>query len=223
MLLQLAQEVNQLTASIVTHLKKVNCAEPDFSISSAEVPSDKEYNGLRDALNDTASDLILLVNGPRHHARKFITSHNDLAAYQVAFEYDLFNAIPEHESADLGVLAKSTGIDEDRLGRMLRLMCTHRMFKEIEGNRFCHTSGSVVFARDKDLKAAGDYTLDEMFKASSETASSIRTKRKCPFEQRHGVSLFEYYNNNPKLGARFASAMKGITRRQYGASISLSE
>jgi hypothetical protein len=59
--------------------------------------------------------------------------------------------------------------------------------------------------------------MDEMYQAASSTAEALR---KSPFEQsgsltpfscRHGVSIYDYYKQNPQKGARFAEAMQGAT------------
>ncbi|KAF2180126.1 S-adenosyl-L-methionine-dependent methyltransferase [Zopfia rhizophila CBS 207.26] len=210
-LLNLAQTINTLTSDIKSHLSTTNHPEPDFTTSSADVPQDAHYASLRDSLNDAALDLLQLVNGPKQHFRRFLCSHNDLAAYQVAFSFSFFTHVPEKEPISLSALAEKVGLDEDRVGRTLRLLCTQHVFSEPSKNTFAHTSSSIIFARDKDLRACAEYQLDEMFKAASDTASGIRNG-KSPFEERHGVGLFEFYGRDPKLAARFASAMTGVAK-----------
>lgn len=62
------------------------------------------------------------------------------------------------------------------------------------------------------------YQLDEFYKAASETSESIKKYPKVingqnnPFVTRHGTTLFDYYKNDPKRAARFASAMAGVSR-----------
>jgi hypothetical protein len=62
--------------------------------------------------------------------------------------------------------------------------------------------------------------LDEFFRAASETSESIRQSptvtngKRNAFVTRHGLDLFEYYKQDPKRAARFASAMAGVSRRQ---------
>ena len=59
--------------------------------------------------------------------------------------------------------------------------------------------------------------MDEMYQAASSTAEALR---KNPFEQmgsltpfscRFGVSIYDYYKQNPQKSARFAEAMQGAT------------
>jgi hypothetical protein len=217
-LLELAQKISQLTSEVVSVLRNSSLSEPSLSVSSPDVPTTSEYNQLRGKLNDAASDLLLLVNGPKTHARKFFCTHHDLAAYQIAFDYDIFSAVSENDSIGLSQLAEATGLYPDLLSRVMRLLCTQRFFSEISPNTFVHTSVSIIFRNDKQLKAAGDYQLDEMFKAAGDTAAFMRRGTSeenaviSPFQERHGVPLFKYYANNPKLAARFASAMAGVAK-----------
>ncbi|KAF2748445.1 O-methyltransferas-like protein [Sporormia fimetaria CBS 119925] len=176
------------------------------------VRGDKTYNALRNSLNDTANDLLLLVNGPKIQARKDVCKIHDLAAFQVAFHLDFFNTIPEAGSMHLRDIAQKTGCDINRAGRILRLLTTHRIFREVERDIFAHTSYSVALARDPELKAAGDYQLDEVSKAASECSLSFQTGAKTPFEQRHGMTVYDYYAANPAMAARFAKGLVGITR-----------
>lgn len=211
-LLHLALQITRITREIKTHFEESSLEEPEFSTSSTDVPNDAKYNVLRDTLNDVANDLLLLVNGPRTHARRALCAHHELAAYQVAFEYKLFEAIPESGNTDLITIAERVQLDQDVLKRVMYLLCTQRVFQEVEDGKFAHTHGSVVFLRDADLRAAAEYQLDEFFRAASHTASSLKASTPSPFHDAHGMSLFDYYQSNPKLGARFASAMAGIAR-----------
>jgi hypothetical protein len=63
--------------------------------------------------------------------------------------------------------------------------------------------------------------LDEYFKAASETSTSMKTSPDVisrsvnPFVTRHGAELFQFYNHDKTRGARFASAMAGISKGMY--------
>ena len=122
------------------------------------------------------ADLSLLVSGPTAHIRSFNCLHYDLAAYQATLELGVFEAVPlegesesngtergnEEEEAggkggereggkagiELGNLARVVGVDEDRLGRMLRLLVTRGIFLEVVPGRFAHSAASGLIQRD---------------------------------------------------------------------------
>ncbi|KAI4680859.1 hypothetical protein J4E81_010043 [Alternaria sp. BMP 2799] len=217
-LLELAKEVQQLTTQIVADLTEKKVPEPSFAIDSDTIPETPEQIKLRDSLNDAARDLLRLVNGPRNDARTFVCYLYDLAAWQVACEFNFFEAIPENGSATTKEIAEKAGMDEDRVGRFLRMLSSDRVFEEVEPDVFKHTSRSVLYLKDKQWRDVMAYQLDEFFRAASETSESIKESptvtdgKRNAFVTRHGTVLFDYYKQDPKRAARFASAMAGVSR-----------
>lgn len=151
-LLELAKEVQQLTTQIVADLTEKKVPEPSFAIDSDTIPETPEQIKLRDSLNDAARDLLRLVNGPRNDARTFVCYLYDLAAWQVACEFNFFEAIPENGTATTKEIAEKAGMDEDRVGRFLRMLSSDRVFEEVEPDVFKHTSRSVLYLKDKQWR-----------------------------------------------------------------------
>ncbi|CBX98991.1 hypothetical protein IAQ61_001269 [Plenodomus lingam] len=217
-LLELATEVQQLTTQIISDLSAKQVPEPTFDPASGTIPETPEQIALRARLNDAVRDLLRLVNGPRNDARTFVCYLYDLAAWQVACEFNFFEAIPEDGTASVEEIAAKAGIDEDRVGRFLRMLATDRVFEEVENNVFKHTSRSVLYLKDKQWRDVMHYQLDEFFKAASNTSDSIRASPSATdgqnnaFVTTHGQSLFKYYQDDPRRAARFASAMAGLSR-----------
>ncbi|KAF2192935.1 S-adenosyl-L-methionine-dependent methyltransferase [Zopfia rhizophila CBS 207.26] len=215
-LLNLAKEIQNLTTEIVDYLSKHQHPEPNFTPTSPRLPETYQYNTLRDSLNDAAQDLLHLINGPKSDARIFFCSIHDLAAWQMALEFKFFSAIPKDGIADLKGIAEKVGMDEDRVGRVIRILATQRVFKEVERGVFGHTASSVLFIDDEQIRDACHYQLDEFFKAASEMSTSVKaspfesSSSNCAFKTRHGVELWDFYKRNPQLAGRFASAMAGV-------------
>lgn len=156
-LLALATEVQQLTTQIVNDLTAKNVPEPTFAITSETVPETPEQIVLRARLNDAARDLLRLVNGPRNDARTFVCYLYDLSAWQVACEFNFFEAVPEDGVASIKEIAEKAGMDEDRVGRFLRMLATDRVFEEVEKDSFKHTSRSVLYLKDKQWRDVMHY------------------------------------------------------------------
>ncbi|KAH7381319.1 O-methyltransferase-like protein [Phaeosphaeria sp. MPI-PUGE-AT-0046c] len=217
-LLALAKEVQQLTNQVVEQLEGQHQPEPTFEITSVPLAESPELIGIRTRLNDSARDLLRLVNGPRNDARTFVCYLYDLAAWQVACEFNFFEAIPTDQSVHVRDIAAKVGIDEDRVGRFLRMLTSDRVFEEVETNVFKHNSRSILYLQDTQWRDVMHYQLDEFFKAASETSESIRLHpsesngQKNAFVTRHGTDLFQFYKQDPKRAARFASAMAGVSR-----------
>ena len=156
-LLRLAEEIQRKTYKIVKHLREHDQEEPTFEADSPAINPSVETAGfeiLKNAVNDAANDLILLVNGPKAFLRTFLTTHYELAAYQTAIEFKYFENVPLKGNIHISSLAKSVGMDEDRTGRFMRMLTTHRVFKEVEEDTFAHTATSIALATDHEVNSA---------------------------------------------------------------------
>jgi hypothetical protein len=219
--LQLATSILSSTTSLVDHLSSLTHSLPSFSPSSSLPPTTKEYDALRVAINNSALDLLRLVNGPAISFRTQFCTHYDLAAYQIALEFDFFTHVPLDGPLSTIDLAKKAGIEVDKVSRTMKFMATQRVFKEItlQGGieAWEHTLASAVQARDSDLRDASLMQLDEMFRAASETSTVVRSHPfkgdsvHSPFYTKHGLTAYEYYAKYPAKGGRFARAMAGVT------------
>ncbi|MCJ1377214.1 hypothetical protein MMC17_000306 [Xylographa soralifera] len=225
-LLRLAEEIHSKTYDIVQHLKAHQQAEPTFEISSPAIDQQietQDYEATKNALNQAVSDLLMLVNGPKAFLRTFLVTHYELAAYQVAVEYKFFENVPLNGEISVSELAEIVGIDEDRVGRFLRLLATQRVFKEVREDVFAHTAASAALATDNEVNSAAGMQMDEMFKAASETANAIRrspmgaSSKDSPFRFKFNLHTFEFYAAHPDKAARFARAMAGVSQldRQF--------
>ena len=156
-LLRLAEEIHSKTYKIVKHLREYNQVEPNFETDSPIIEPLLEigdYEDLKNSVNEAANDLLLLINGPKAFLRTFLCTHYELAAYQTAIEYKFFENIPARGSIHVSKLAEIVGMDMDRTGRFLRMLTTHRVFKEVEEDRFAHTAASIALAQDQEVNSA---------------------------------------------------------------------
>lgn len=219
--LQLATNILSSTTSLVDHLSSRAHSLPSFSPSSSLPPTSKEYETLRIAINNSALDLLRLINGPAISFRTQFCTHYDLATYQIALEFDFFTHVPLNGPLSTVELAKRAGIEEDKVSRTMKFMATQRVFRETtlqDGSEaWEHTLASSVQARNQGLRDASLMQLDEMFRAASETSTVVRShpfkadSRHSPFYAKHGLTAYEYYARYPAKGERFARAMAGVT------------
>ena len=149
-----ARKISTFTEQIDSYLEEHEDKTPTNSSIFNSIPTDPSYDALRNPLSDAAQSLFLLVNGPVNWLRLFFTSHHDLAAWQVALDFNFFEAIPLEGSVLLSEIAKTVGMDEDRVGRVMRLLSSQRVFVESQQNVFRHTVTSALVASDKAIKAS---------------------------------------------------------------------
>lgn len=217
-LLSLAHTISILTSQVHAYLKETAQPEPSFSPSSVEIDTNSTFEELRSSLTDATNDLLQLVNGPKRTLRTLYGTHYDLAANQVALEFDFFALIPVNGTSTVKQLAEATKLNPDIVARVLRILTTQHIFLEVEDGVFMHTAASATIARDEDLKASFAMQMDEVFQAASVTATSLKTNSgkleagTCPFSERFGVPIFGYYKEKPEKGERFGKAMAGAQK-----------
>ena len=163
----LAHRISSLAEALAAHLDNETSpsSAPSDSVPAAQTDDEEAAHGtdayerLRTSLCQPLSDLAALVTSPEKHIRSFTCSHYDLAAYQVALEFGMFRAIPlspEGSTATLAEIARAIGLDEDRTGRVLRMLVTRGFFEEVGvgPGTFAHSPASKLLASDGDVHAA---------------------------------------------------------------------
>lgn len=153
-LIDLANSIFQQTTTLSLYLDKINHAHPSFAPNSPEPPQTPVYLELYSTLKSTLEDLQDLIDGPRRSLRSFVCQGNDLAAYQVACDFDLFTLVPLEGEISIEDLAKKAGLDADRTARVLRMLATHRMFKETRPGFISHTGASYIISSDEELRCS---------------------------------------------------------------------
>ncbi|KAI1755463.1 O-methyltransferase-domain-containing protein [Xylaria castorea] len=226
----LAERISSLSLQLSSYLSSNSISEPTFAPDGGNVPETPEYEALRGPLNDAALDLLRLVNGPKRSLQEFFFSQYDLAALQIALDRRLFDHVPlppvsPHDEAGaqkLGVaeIAQKAGMDEDRTGRVMKILATRRIFEEVDGEpeTFAHTASSACLARDADFNATADMQMDDMLRAASELSAVVTRSpfasdaSHSAFHERFGVSMYQYYEQRPEKARRFTQAMSGWSK-----------
>ena len=156
-LISIAKKLSEQTQAIDAYWQSIDNEQPSFSQDAPEPPDTAEYVSLHSELSSTLADLQRLVDGPKRNLRRTVMLGNDLAALQIAFDFDFFQLVPLDGTIKLEDLAAKAGIDADRAARMIRMLATHRIFQETEPGQFSHTAASAAFHRDEELRCAAHY------------------------------------------------------------------
>ena len=119
------------------------------------MPPELDLKETKAKLVAAATSLQTLVMGPMAFHRNWFGSHYDLAAVQILLEFHVLENIPAKGTIDLDTLAKASGLDPDKLGRLLRLVGTQRYVDEPYLGVFQHTVLSETILRDELLRAQG--------------------------------------------------------------------
>ncbi|KAI1178050.1 putative O-methyltransferase [Nemania sp. FL0916] len=225
----IVQQISSLSLQIQSHLTDDSFFKKGLSGELGGVPETPEYEALRLPLNDLLHQLLRIVNGPKNTLRELLFSHYDLAALQIALDRRFFEHIPLPlvstpgnglTASSVADIARKASMDEDRTGRVLKLLATHGIFEEVEGRPglFTHSVNSAYLARNPDFCAVADMQMDDMFKVASEASVMISSSplvtdpSQSAFHKRFGSSLYQYYEQRPEKARRFAQAMSSWTQ-----------
>ncbi|KAK3985986.1 putative O-methyltransferase [Cladorrhinum sp. PSN332] len=237
-ILTLSSSIQAKTQELATYFASRSLALPTFSPSPPVADSqnsfnaDPAYRNLQGTLRTLLSDLNLLIDGPAESIRQISLRPHETGAFQIAIEFNMFTIVPvSGESIPLSEIASKAGLDENRTGRILRLLATNRFFVEPKPDHFAHTVFSAEVARDEDSRALLGLACGELFQAASESYRGIKEflqvaavgggpaemkndATHCAWFVKFGVPMYEYYLQNPDKAERFAKAMAGFGKSE---------
>ncbi|KAK1992806.1 S-adenosyl-L-methionine-dependent methyltransferase [Colletotrichum falcatum] len=214
-LLAIAEDIVQQTQRIARYLEANGLERPTFASNCTSRPETLEYAKLQGELKRSLEDLQYLVEGPKRHFRNLACQGYELAAVSVALDFDFFSIVPAEGSISLADLAERAGVDYDRTSRIVRLLATESIFTEPAPGYVAHNPSSYLLHKDEEIRATLHYTVDEMLKAATATADTVKASPKTydsavtPFTTRHGLPIFNFYEKDTLRSIRFAKAMAG--------------
>jgi hypothetical protein len=157
-LLALADQVTRQTKTIADYLAAHKHAQPTFATDCIDRPESIEYAKLHSALKRSLEDLQYLVEGPKRHFRTLCCQGYELAAIQVALDFNFFAIVPAKGHISLEDLAKQAGLDLDRTRRIVRLLATEFIFREPSPGYVAHNPSSYLLHTDEEIRSTLHYT-----------------------------------------------------------------
>lgn len=157
-ILRLAESILENTQEVTKYLQVSGIALPDFSPSAEELPTTPDFQKLQARLRTQLEDLQLLIDGPRTFFRHFLMRGYEIAAFQIALDFGFFTLVPSEGDIQLEDLASKAGLDQDRTGRVIRLLITQRFFEESRPGFFSHSSFSIALQKDDEIRSMVHYS-----------------------------------------------------------------
>jgi hypothetical protein len=155
-LLRLATELQRQTESLVQSLREQEIAEPSLE-KGAETqlwgPTSPEIGKAKGRIIGLSKDLSKLLLGPRGFLHEFVSPNWDMGALYTVLEFDILEKIPLDGKATLSALAEKSGIPEDKLQRILRLVVCEQVLEEPSEGVFKHTAISESLVADNMFKS----------------------------------------------------------------------
>ncbi|KAI7778817.1 hypothetical protein LA080_001598 [Diaporthe eres] len=225
-LAELGEEVSRLTRKITQQLQDRGQAIPsshDILSAGPETVIDGE-SALK--LAEAARELEALALGPHQALGLMGLSVHDASSLGVIAEFDMASLVPINGSATFAELSEATGLDEDRLSRILRYAMTNHIFREHPPGQVRHTALSAHLSRSPPTVAfqrtlatvfnPANACLPAALRASPATASLTRTAhnaaRGTPDPFYAWLDAAAGLGAGPDLRAVFDQGMEGISR-----------
>ncbi|KAG8163799.1 hypothetical protein KVR01_007096 [Diaporthe batatas] len=142
-LLELGEQVSRLTQKIAQDLQGRGQTIP--SISDTLIDGTGPVGDAESALKlaEAARELVALALGPHQTLGLMGLAVHDASSLGVIAEFDIARLVPLGGAATFADLSRKTGIDEDRLTRILRHATTNHIFTEPTPGSIAHTALSA--------------------------------------------------------------------------------
>ena len=157
-ILQLAESILENTKEVTKYLKLSQVPLPTFQQTAKALPTTPDFQKLQTQLKTQLEDLQLLIDGPPRFYRQFCMRGYEIGAFQVALDFEFFTLVPADGEISVGDLASKAGLDQDRVGRIMRILITHRFFQESKPNFFSHNSFSICLQKDDEIRSMVHYS-----------------------------------------------------------------
>jgi hypothetical protein len=154
-LLSIAENIKHQTAALIQQLKSNSFTEPslDAGCTTELWTTDRlELIASKNSIVALNKELIRLIGGPKSVLWD-VGIHYDFAALDVILEFDVLENLPIDGEVHVSQLAEQSGLDEDKLLRLLRLLSCEQVVEEVSIAVFRHTAISMFLVKDKAMKA----------------------------------------------------------------------
>ncbi|KAF8954811.1 S-adenosyl-L-methionine-dependent methyltransferase [Flammula alnicola] len=166
------------------------------------------------------AQLSFAVANPGHVIANKAYGYEEPACMQVVTSAKIADMLlGKPDGLPVDELAKRSGLDIGKLGRVLRLLATKHCFEEVKPDVFSNNRLSMQLVSTNPVASLVGVMTDEAFKASAflnDTLADPKTALSSsaddsPFQRAHGTSFFGFYDTpiGEKVRDRFAQSMVG--------------
>jgi hypothetical protein len=156
-LLGLAKQLQEESVKLVSLIESADIEEPSLKPSCTTNLWQEPLPELEKSRNRVVSlsKLIAQVaDGPERYLWEFVGgAHYSNAALAVLLDFNILEQIPLDDSASTPELAQKSGLAEDKVLRLLRVVACHHIVFEIKEKTFAHSAISARLIQDKATRA----------------------------------------------------------------------
>lgn len=178
-LVGLAEDVLAQTKKLSQFLQHSSISSPEQlsagSQSGLWTEDSLEISSLRSEITALTYHLNNLLRGPHEILHEYISVNWEHAALYTLLEWNVFNHLPINGSTVFVTeLADKTGLPEEKLLRLCRLMATVGVINEPQEGVFSHTAISEELVTDDGFRNFIGFQLFETRVASAHLSDSLR-------------------------------------------------
>jgi hypothetical protein len=155
-MLALAEEIFGQTYFLDKYMKQNFIAEPSLAVGAhTELWSSdsKEIAKAQTTIFGLTKQLTKLLFGPHGFLHEYVSSNWEYGALYTVLEFNILEGIPIDGQAHVSELAAQSGLPENKLLRILRLISCEKILEEVSEQVFRHTAISEELVKDKKFKA----------------------------------------------------------------------
>ncbi|KAH8891978.1 S-adenosyl-L-methionine-dependent methyltransferase [Thozetella sp. PMI_491] len=215
---ELGETVSRLTRSIEEASRAKGVKGPTIN---DEVASDLEIDPqVAQELTEATRELEVLVQGPRPSLGLMGLMTHDASSLGVLVAFDIPSLVPLGGSITFGELSKKSGLDEDRLTRIVRYTMLNFVFREEPVGHVCHTALSAHLAQAPNfcdflrtiaaVFGPANSCLPIALKNFPQTQSMTQAAHNIARGTRQ--TFYEWLDARPHLRDNFDVGMEGISR-----------
>ena len=155
-LVSLAQSILDNATRLDAHLRETSIKKPSLEVgASTELWSlhSGEVENARNNIIGFSKQLNKLLTGPHGFLHDLISPNWELGALYTVLEFDILEMIPLDGELQLSDIATRSGLPEDKLLTILRLIACEHILQERPEKVFRHTAISEELVHDANYKA----------------------------------------------------------------------
>ncbi|WPH01302.1 S-adenosyl-L-methionine-dependent methyltransferase [Acrodontium crateriforme] len=176
-------------------------------------------NNARSVAQGLITQLSTFLHGPHEYLHELVSSNWDHGALYAALQARVIDHIAASTGgSSLYELSQHCDIPEDKLSRILGLLCCRGIISQPEQGVYVSTSVSRELIRDGEFRAWVEFQLFETRVASAHLANALAKKPNdytsgvSAFKQAWGMEMYEWHHSQPQMGERFQKAMRGVAK-----------
>lgn len=217
-IVELATQISKASSTIAAYLSNNGIPQPSLSPTAPLTfpRTNDEIELARSAVREAARNLLVLVEGPSEHVMWELSCRCfDIACLQWIIHYNIPSHVPLESDISYSELAKSAGVDEQVLKRVIRFAITFGVFAEPSSGIVAHTALSAVFVKEPIMRSWTKLCTEDTAISAVRLLDALQpSPQRSAFQVAYGTenNYFQWIADKPDHVKAFAESMETLGR-----------